>query len=53
MQTSCPETVEAQRLRADLHLRRRCALEAHQGYSEAQQALAAFALSAEGEPGHR
>lgn len=41
-QAPCPETVDAQRLHADLFLRQEMAAEAHQGYLEAQKSLDVF-----------
>ncbi|GAA5908652.1 hypothetical protein JCM5296_006001 [Sporobolomyces johnsonii] len=43
---SCPEAVEAQRLRADLHLRNSLRREAYQMYLEAQTSLESFVRSA-------
>ncbi|GAA5868801.1 hypothetical protein JCM1840_005124 [Sporobolomyces johnsonii] len=43
---SCPEAVEAQRLRADLHLRNSLRREAYQLYLEAQTSLESFVRSA-------
>ncbi|GAA5940472.1 hypothetical protein JCM1841_001027 [Sporobolomyces salmonicolor] len=43
---SCPEAVEAQRLRADLHLRNSLRREAYQLYLQAQASLESFVRSA-------
>ncbi|GAA5958016.1 hypothetical protein JCM21900_004746 [Sporobolomyces salmonicolor] len=43
---SCPEAVEAQRLRADLHLRNSLRREAYQLYLQAQTSLESFVRSA-------
>ncbi|KAK4699322.1 separase, partial [Phenoliferia sp. Uapishka_3] len=49
--TSCPEAIEAQRLRGDLHMRTSSIFDAHEEYLEAQKELDAYALAAaEGEP---
>ncbi|CEQ40338.1 SPOSA6832_01949 [Sporobolomyces salmonicolor] len=45
-QHSCPEAVEAQRLRADLHLRNSLRREAYQLYLQAQASLESFVRSA-------